>query len=225
MKKHCTGRVSLPTIAAALGLALTLTFTACEEKEKKQDGTTASEPAEKASGSTLTDPRDNKTYKTVKIGEQVWMAENLSYEAEGSKCYDDKPDNCKKYGRLYNWKTANEVCPNGWHLPSQEEWGTLTDFFGGWRVAGKKIKAKSGWNKNGNGTDDFGFAALPGGHHDGTFTNVGNFGYWWTASEGEGSAELTTAVYFVMYMSDDSEEFADNLYDYGDLNSVRCIQN
>jgi len=233
MKKHCTGRVSLSTIATTLGLAITFTFTACEEK-KKQDGATApaatetQQPSQEAAApppTTLTDTRDNKTYKTVKIGEQVWMAENLNYEAEGSICYDDKPDNCKKYGRLYNWKTANEVCPNGWHLPSQEEWGTLTDFFGGWRVAGKKIKAKSGWNKNSNGTDDFGFAALPGGHHDGTFTNVGNFGYWWTASEGEGSAELTTAVYFVMYMNDDSEEFADNLYDYGDLNSVRCIQN
>jgi len=121
MKKQRTGRVSLPTIATALGLAITLTFTACEEK-KKQDGATATEAAttmqepaaaETASGSTLTDPRDNKTYKTVKIGEQVWMAENLNYEAKGSTCYDNKPDNCQKYGRLYDWETAKTVCPTG----------------------------------------------------------------------------------------------------------------
>jgi uncharacterized protein (TIGR02145 family) len=225
-------------LTAAFGLAITFTFTACDEKKKQEGATTPTEPAtatetqqpsqevavEVTEVIIFTDTRDKKTYKTVKLGEQVWFAENLNFEAKGSKCYDDKPDNCKKYGRLYNWMTAFEACPSGWHLPSQEEWRTLTDFFGGWSVAGKKIKAKSGWNKNGNGTDDFGFAALPGGHHDGTFTNVGNFGYWWTASEGDGSAELTTAVYFVMYMSDDNEKFGDNLYDDGDLNSVRCIK-
>jgi len=122
MKKHL-----------ALGLAITLTLTACEEKEKKQDGTTATEPAAAETQqtsqeaavpppTTLTDSRDSKTYKTVKIGEQVWMAENLNYEAKGSTCYDNKPENCKKYGRLYDWKTAKTACPSGWKLPSEEEW-------------------------------------------------------------------------------------------------------
>jgi len=191
MKKHCTGRVSLPTIAATLGLAITLTLNACEEK-KKQDGATATEPAaatetqqpsQEAAATTFTDPRDDKTYKTVKIGTQVWMAENLNYKTkEGSICYDEKTENCKKYGRLYDYETAQTACPSGWHLPDSTEWQTLVDFAGGSKNAGKALKATSGWDNNGNGTDKFGFSALPGGNmecRDGCdFYNVGIRGIW-----------------------------------------------
>jgi len=180
MKKHRTSRVSLPiaklALTAAIGLAITLTLTACG----------------KGGGDTFTDPRDKKTYKTVKIGEQVWMAENLNYEDEGSKCYDGEETNCKKYGRLYYWGAAMEACPSGWHLPSKDEWQTLVNFAGG-ENAGKALKATSGWNQNGNGTDNFGFSALPGGYHDGgcdcddgsqpSFESVGDDGYWWSSSE------------------------------------------
>ncbi|MDR0515759.1 MAG: fibrobacter succinogenes major paralogous domain-containing protein, partial [Fibromonadaceae bacterium] len=120
----------------------------------------------------FTDSRDKKTYKTVKIGKQVWMAENLNYNAKGSKCggtnnpetreknyfaetfttctyyslEDKNTKNCDKYGRLYDWSIAIKACPVGWHLPSDAEWQTLVNFAGGDKVAGTKLKAKSGWD-------------------------------------------------------------------------------
>ncbi len=107
---------------------------------------------------TFTDSRDGQTYKTVKIGTQTWMAQNLNYQTKrGSWCYENSADSCKKYGRLYDWKTAKKACPAGYHLPSNEDWTTLIDYMGGQVTAGKKLKAKRGWNDNGNGTDDYGF--------------------------------------------------------------------
>jgi len=106
---------------------------------------------------TFTDSRDGKTYKTVKIGKQVWMAQNLDYHGSDGYlglCYGANPkkeimnlENCKSYGRLYDWKEANQACPKGWHLPNNDEWQTLVDFAGGKEIAGKKLKAKSGWKE------------------------------------------------------------------------------
>jgi len=230
MKKHLT---------LALGLAITLL--ACEDKEKKQTPaeTQTAEPAAAAETqeatqeaaalppTTLTDSRDSKTYKTVKIGNQTWMAENLNYETkEGSMCYDNKPANCQTYGRLYNWNTAIKACPSGWHLPSKDEWQTLENFVGD--ENGKKLKAKSGWNDNGNGTDEYGFSALPGGSfvdecadvcESSGFLDVGDFGYWWSATNGG-----TYGAYFRRMQS-----FNESVMDYDNfessLLSVRCIKN
>jgi uncharacterized protein (TIGR02145 family) len=174
------------------------------------------------SGGVLTDNRDGKKYKTVKIGNQTWMAENLNYNESGSKCYDYKPKNCEKYGRLYDWSTAKKACPLGWHLPSKGEYEVLDKHVGGEEVAGKKLKAKSGWDKNGNGTDDYGFSALPGGdgYSDGSFSNVGDSGYWWSANEiGDGS---NYAYYRSMYYDGDGADWSN--YDKSYLRSVRCVQ-
>jgi len=154
---------------------------------------------------TFTDPRDGKVYKTVQIGNQFWMAENLAYPL-GGIYYEDKPIYGKKYRMLYNWETAMKICPDGWHLPSQKEWETLIAFAGGKDIVehfenfrsmhsgyaegqiAVKLKAKSGWNpeegKSGNGTDDFGFAALPGGFgmSSGKFMHAGCYGNWWSSS-------------------------------------------
>jgi uncharacterized protein (TIGR02145 family) len=135
---------------------------------------------------TFADHRDGNVYKIVKIGNQVWMAENLNYDALGSKCYKNDIANSLKYGRLYNWETAKKACPSGWHLPSDAEWQTLVDFVGGQNMAGKKLKAKNGWTELCNGTDDYHFSALPGGgirSSSDFFEDVGNVGYWWSGTE------------------------------------------
>jgi len=134
---------------------------------------------------TFTDSRDKKKYKTVKIGKQTWMAENLNFNAKGSKCYIDTPSNCQKYGRLYDWETAKAVCPKGWHLPSKNEYEVLYKFVGGEEVAGKKLRANRDWNDGGNGTDEFGFSALPGGAcaPDGGCEEAGDRTWWWSNSE------------------------------------------
>jgi len=146
----------------------------------------------------FTDKRDGKTYKTTKIGSQIWMAENMDYAARNSKCYKNEILYCDRYGRLYDWETAMIVCPKGWHLPNNAEWGVLKK-----KVestcsssencisAGQLLKAKSDWIYDYvKGTDTFGFAALPSGAGlldypnvgDTEFSNAGSTGGWWSAS-------------------------------------------
>jgi TolB-like protein len=88
---------------------------------------------------TFTDSRDKKTYKTVVIGGNRYMVENLNYKKGKSWCYGNNNSNCDKYGRLYDWKTAKTVCPAGFHLPSRQEWNNLVTAVGGKEVAGKKL--------------------------------------------------------------------------------------
>ncbi len=149
----------------------------------------------RAADGSLLDSRDGQTYKTVKIGDKTWTAQNANYNADGSRCYDDDNSNCKKYGRLYDWNTAKTACPTGFHLPSREEWVSLAKTVGGrdtciyqkcMVTGGKELKSKSGWSNNGNGSDAYGFAALPGGagrQGEGGDSDKSEYGYWWTASE------------------------------------------
>jgi uncharacterized protein (TIGR02145 family) len=108
------------------------------------------------------------------------------------------------------------LCPSGWHIPTIDEWGVLTDFAGS--DEGKKLKAKDGWESDGNGTDGYGFTALPGGcGSDGSFGDVGYFGSWWSATEG--NADNANTWYVGYYYSGVLEyDGKSNLY------SVRCVQ-
>ncbi|MDR2582949.1 MAG: hypothetical protein LBC75_05660, partial [Fibromonadaceae bacterium] len=170
---------------------------------------------------TFIDSRDGRKYRAVEIGPQTWMAENLNYNASGSKCYENKPANCQKYGRLYGWDAAMKACPKNWHLPSNVEWDILMVSSGGKETAGKILKAASGWNSGGNGQDTYGFSALPGGggYSGGDFDSVGDNGDWWSASEyGSNLAYYRYMVYSREYVSYDHDNYKDNMF------SVRCLQ-
>lgn len=180
----------------------------------------------------LYDDRDGKTYKTVKIGEQEWMAENLNYAPQdnyeySTMCYDNKDgkdgevDNCQKYGRLYRWSVAIDsitlendsaitcgcrsygqgtcsmpnkwkgLCPNGWHIPTKQEWEKgLVRFVGGSDIAGKKLKSSEGWASIGgkNGTDEVCFTGLPAGYRDGGANFKNDYMKFWTATNSKDNA-------------------------------------
>ncbi|MCL2183803.1 MAG: fibrobacter succinogenes major paralogous domain-containing protein [Chitinispirillia bacterium] len=172
----------------------------------------------------FTDKRDGKTYRTVKIGKQTWMAENLNYKIGKSVCYDNKESNCRKYGRLYDWNTALKACPAGWHLPSDEEWTALTDFVGGEETAGTKLKSKTGWSTDKGykaATDDYGFSALPGGYggSGGSFNYAGSIGSWWSAT-----AEGDASIVWGRDMSYDDEDVGRGINSTISLFSLRCSQ-
>jgi uncharacterized protein (TIGR02145 family) len=196
------------------------------------------------------DTRDKKTYKTVKIGKQTWMAENLNFKMDKSACYENKDANCKKYGQLYDWETANKACPSGWHLPADEEWSTLmnavskpSDEYGEQLV--ERLFAPKG---------ESGFAALNGGygglryftnddgesHLKSGFYSIGNMGVFWSATVGtvnrsyldadsenfsieEGGFSLIGFVYVnstYKMYSDPDNNISDTPY----LFSVRCVK-
>ena len=165
-------------------------------------------------GSTLTDA-DGNTYNTVYIGSQLWMAENLkvTQEAGGTAiplvtdntawaalgdndidkayCYNNNNTSGEKdtYGALYTYAAAKNTCPTGWHLPTDAEWTELENFIandGYSETEGIALKSTTGWIGSGSGTDDYGFAALPGGyrgHSYGFFGGVGSDGIWWSSTE------------------------------------------
>ena len=202
---------------------------------------------------TMTDSRDQKVYRTVTIGTQTWMAENLNY-ADSIKtpslkgkswCYGDVAANCDVAGRLYTWAAAIDsvklatdaenpldcgygktcglsgkvqgICPSGWHLPSESEWNTLITKVGGKDVAGTKLKNQSGWVKNGNGDDAFGFSALPAGRYQ-RYGNYGGGGAAFWSSTAYGS-------YYANYMYLNQGECAYLSYDDKDFGlSVRCLK-
>ena len=168
----------------------------------------------KSPNGTLVDERDGKKYKTVKIGNQTWMAENLNYENWHRQCA-----NCKKYGRLYEWKDAKNACPAGWRLPSKADFETLFNAVGGKAVAAEKLKSTSGWNDGDNGTDAFGFSALPGGgrYYYGRYDNEGKGAYFWSSSE-SGRAAYRMGLYYSggnANLENDNKEFSF---------SVRCLK-
>jgi uncharacterized protein (TIGR02145 family) len=183
---------------------------------------------------TFIDERDDTPYKKVTIGTQTWMAENLNYDNSVDGCYQGIADSCAKYGRLYNYNSAMKACPAGWHLPSIAEWEQLIDFVGGGRKAIQNLKTTSGWVgriwnvetqsydvEPNNGTDDYGFSALPGGAWRNVYEGAGTSARWWSSSFA-GCGMPGSCARNLYFSSDRAETALDN---QNDKFSVRCVQN
>jgi len=238
------------TLAAGISLALAFTFSC--EKDKGDDGddtgdiSSSSTPSSSSSGGKssssgkgiIPGPSVNhggEIYETVVIGTQTWFKRNLNYNVSGSVCYDKKAANCDTYGRMYEWEAAMSACPSGFHIPTVAEWDVLISFVekdkGCKGCAGKLLKAKSGWNWNdlnnisGDGTDDYGFAALPSGYGYSTsyFSYLGEIGFWWSSSIP--TADVGGAHAHYQDIDYNLQSINLNEASKGVLLSVRCLQN
>lgn len=172
---------------------------------------------------TMTDSRDGKIYKTVKIGNQEWMAENLNYNTQESQCYKGNSVYCSKYGRLYTWNAAMTACPSGWHLPSKSELKTLMNVVGGQLIAGRMLKSRTEWLEKKNGLDVFSFTVLPAGYGTGlgnkaNFRGGGSDTFFWS------STEYDHKVFYVAFSGYDSAQKGGNSSKDA-VFSVRCIKN
>jgi uncharacterized protein (TIGR02145 family) len=179
----------------------------------------------------LTDPRDNKTYKTVYIGESEWMAENLAFYPEddsaGVWAYNDDSAMIAIYGLLYNWKTACRVCPPGWDLPTDDDWWALAEALGGNFAASGKMREAgfSHWlQPNINANNSSLFSALPAGLRDSTaaYTGLGKVAAFWTSTQYNKSR-----AWYRSLRHDEDRLFRCNGDHFGSKNfgmSVRCIR-
>lgn len=158
----------------------------------------------------LMDVRDNQVYRIALLGRgdsaRTWMVENLNYvlnDGEQSWCYENKEENCEKFGRLYTWaavldrpeeecgygqkcNVANPfrgLCPEGWHVSTKEEWQMLFKMEEEDDTAGEMLRSKNGWKEGVKGTDALGFAALPGGYYEeGVFYGKSETALFWTSN-------------------------------------------
>jgi len=195
---------------------------------------------------------DGNVYHTITIGSQVWMVENLKTthyrdgtpivnasdssswvnNTDGAYCdYNNTLSNSSIYGRLYNWYAAtnsHNICPKGWHVPSEAEWSTLFTYLGGVSVAGGKLKetGTAHWtNPNAGATNESGFSALPGGFRSGNgklfsgkFFSLGQYGVWWSQTEqNTGNAWDFNITYTISYIESNDNAESDGY-------SVRCVK-
>ena len=214
-------------IAEMLSMDIPTTGGGARASSSKPSGGSA---ASKGKAGTFTDSRDGQTYKTVEIGGKTWMAKNLNYktrDAKESVCYNNAEYFCNTYGRLYRLSAVRSVCPAGFHLPYKAEWAAMLRAVGGDESAGKKLKSRSGWYGNGNGTDDYGFSGLPGGRGElwkgkFNFEEEGDYGYWWTATEDINN--VMSMFFDQTVVSDKNYGRDEGVYTSAGLYSVRCVK-
>lgn len=211
------------------------------ENKLKDASTTNEIPGD----NTFVDSRDGNVYKTVKIGKQTWMAENIGFKVDrGSILYGNDRSLYVPFGLLYNYDTAKDICPDGWHLPDQKEWEELVLFYGGARKANIALKPTLGWPRpkekfrlstlNGGTTweitfpkYDGGFGAFPGGQIVNKSEGLGFFGTWWIVSEGKRAKHLyiDSGKDSDVGISDESMIISASNTFTKEYRSVRCIKN
>lgn len=167
------------------------------------------------------DPRDKQKYRTIKVGDRIWFADNLNYKMDGSFCYKEDESNCQAYGRLYTWDAAIKACPVGYHLPTHGDFESLWQAAGADFNAAYLLKAAYGWSGETNGSDTLKFSAMPAGNRfdDETYGNLSKFAFFWSS---EASKEKQNAR--VWYMTSKSMAFSfmnkPKIFGF----SVRCVQ-
>ena len=171
-----------------------------------------------ACSESFTDPRDGQSYDIVKIGERTWFAENLNFATEGSVCPEGDSRKCSEYGRLYTWDDARTSCPEGWQLPDSADFALLITEAGGAAEAGEKLKSTGGWFKKGNGTDAFGFGALPAGYRGEKYDGIGGYAYFWSATV------TPDDLAYYLFLDFSSKAASMNAFPKGDFRSVRCVK-
>lgn len=196
----------------------------------------------------LEDARDGQLYRTVAIGSQTWMAQNLNFRVDSSWWYGNSADSGFLYGRMYPWTVAlglddscarvscstqvgdrtRGLCPTGWHVPSLSEWMRLCDTTLVSLSSGKELKASQGWLKGASGTDVYGFRALPGAIRTPT-GNVGGYGtgtdgYWWISTENNaGSIWVLGTNYAGGAMMTSNDNAAYFYFEKAWMLQIRCL--
>ena len=190
----------------------------------------------------IVDKRDGQKYETVTIGSQTWFAQNLNYDSGNSKCYESENANCETYGSLYQWNDALNICPEGWHLPDNDEWKILLGFMDSnldandpaWDGYGEiqgsdaalKMKSTTGWGDVvafGNGTDEFGFTGLPAGMStdDGSCWYLYGITFYFSSTRTDLSDDRDGDMY---YLQGDSDMMYHSSAPKNYYYSVRCIK-
>lgn len=167
------------------------------------------------------DPRDKQKYRLVKVGSLEWFGDNLNYKMEDSYCYDDDENQCMVYGRLYKWGAAKKACPDGFRLPTHEDFENLWTEAGADFNAAYLLKATYGWKGETNGNDTLKFSAMPAGNRfdDETYGNMNKFAFFWSNVSEEGSNDAQ-----VWFMTNKSMGFSfsskPKIFGF----SVRCVR-
>lgn len=170
---------------------------------------------EDSSYGVFVDERDLQVYRTIRIGGDVWLAQNLNYKAEGSRCYNDDPDMCEIYGHLYDWNTAmNGLCPTGWKLPSTNDFQNLLDGF----ISDLDLLSEDFFN----GTNLSGFSAAPAGEYYQGFIDIDMSATYWSS---ESASETMAYYWFYNYRKSTTISRIDAGGDKAGYKSVRCIMN